>query len=146
MFGMFKKKVKVAQREVKNFEKRDLMQACVGIGLLVGYASGEFGQAESDKLQKVLANQPALANFGSEVNETYARYNAMLKEAGLLMGKVQILREIGDVKGDQREAEDVLITGITVALSDGEMDDKERKMLEEIAAVLGLRLETYIEA
>lgn len=36
MFGMFKKKAKIVQREVKNFEKRDLMQACVGIALLVG--------------------------------------------------------------------------------------------------------------
>lgn len=144
MFGMFKKKVKIVQREVANFEKRDLMQACVGIGLLVGYSSGDFGQAESDKLQKVLINHPALAHFGSEVNETYAKYNAMLKDAGLLMGKVQILREIGDVKGDQREAEDVLVVGLTVALADGEVDDAERKTLEEIAALLGLRLETYL--
>jgi len=144
MFGMFKKKVKVAQREVKNFEKRDLMQACVGIGLLVGYTSGDFGSAEAEKLQKTLANLPALAHFGSEVNETFARYNTLLKESGLMMGKLQIMREIGDVKGDQRESEDVLVTGLTVALADGEVDDKERAILEEIASVLGLRLDAYL--
>ncbi len=145
MFGMFKKKAKIVQREVKNFEKRDLMQACVGIVLLVGWADGDLAVSEGDKIQKVLANNPALANFGAEVTETFNRYNTMLRDAGFLIGKSQVMREIEDVKGDAREAEDVFLVGLTVALADGEIDDKELKVLTDVGMMLGLRLENYLQ-
>lgn len=145
MFGMFRKKAKIVQREVKNFEKRDLMQACVGIALLVGWADGDLSVSEGDKIQKVLANNPALANFGSEVSETFNRYNTMLRDAGFLIGKSQIMREIEDVKGDSREAEDVFLVGLTVALADGEVDEKELKVLTDVGMMLGLRLENYLQ-
>lgn len=148
MFGigkLFKKKVVVAAQTSKRFEKRDLMQATVGIALLAGWVSGSLSDDESVKIQKILANTPALEGFGSEVNETYDKYNAVLKDVGFLAGKIRIMREIGDVKGDRQEAEDVFVTGITVALADGVMDDAERALLEEIAGVLGLRLSTYVQ-
>ena len=56
MFNMFKKKAKLVGRQVNNFEKRDLMQAAVGIALLVGWADGDLAVSEADKIQKVLAN------------------------------------------------------------------------------------------
>lgn len=145
MFGMFKKKAKIVQREVKNFEKRDLMQAAVGIALLVGWADGDLSVSEGDKIQKVLANNPALAGFGAEVTETFNRYNTMLKDAGFLIGRSQIMREIEDVKGDSREAEDVFLIGVTLALADGEVDEKELKVLNEVGMMLGLRLENYVQ-
>ena len=145
MFGMFKKKAKIVQREVKNFEKRDLMQAAVGIALLVGWADGDLSVSEGDKIQKVLANNPALAGFGAEVTETFNRYNTMLKDAGFLIGRSQIMREIEDVKGDNREAEDVFLVGLTVALADGEVDEKELKVLGDVGMMLGLRLENYVQ-
>lgn len=146
MLGMFKKKANKAVGEVKRFEKRDLMQACVGIALLTGYADGELEASEAEKIQKVLATNEALAGFGPELTDTFNRYNALLKDGGLIMGRVKILREIEDVKGDRQEAEDVFVTGITVALADGEMEDAERKVLEDIGNRLGLRLADYFEA
>ena len=145
MLGLFKKKAKIVQREVKNFEKRDLMQAAVGIALLVGWADGDLSVSEGDKIQKVLANNPALAGFGPEVTETFNKYNTMLKDAGFLIGRSQIMREIEDVKGDNREAEDVFLVGLTVALADGEVDEKELKVLSEVGMMLGLRLENYVQ-
>ncbi len=46
-----------------------------------------------------------------------------------------------DVKHDTREAEDVLDVAVAIAEADGEIEPEERKVLEEIAGVLGLRLE-----
>lgn len=101
--------------------------------------------SEGDKIQKVLANNPALSNFGAEVTETFNRYNTMLRDAGFLIGKSQIMREIEDVKGDSREAEDVFLVGLTVALADGEVDQKEMKVLTDVGMMLGLRLENYLQ-
>ncbi len=49
-----------------------------------------------------------------------------------------------DVKHDTREAEDVLDVAVAIAEADGEIEPEERKVLEEIAGVLGLRLENYL--
>ena len=51
---------------------------------------------------------------------------------------------IEDVKHDTREAEDVLDVAVAIAEADGEIEPEERKVLEEIAGVLGLRLENYL--
>ncbi len=48
---------------------------------------------------------------------------------------------VEDVKHDTREAEDVLDVAVAIAEADGEIEPEERKVLEEIAGVLGLRLE-----
>lgn len=145
MWGMFKKKAKVAARNVAKFEKKDLMEATVGIAILVMYADGESKDSERDKTQKILNNTPALANYGPEVQATFQRYDTLCKEVGFMAAKVQIMREIKDCQGDQREMEDVLVTGLTVALSDGGMDEKEEKILKEVANTFGLRIENFIE-
>ncbi len=48
------------------------------------------------------------------------------------------------VKHDTREAEDVLDVAVAIAEADGEIEPEERKVLEEIAGVLGLRLENHL--
>ncbi|OVD00690.1 tellurite resistance protein TerB domain protein [Escherichia coli] len=45
---------------------------------------------------------------------------------------------------ETREAEDVMDVAVDSAEADGEIGPEERKVLEEIAGVLGLRLENYL--
>lgn len=144
MWGMFKKKAKIAARNVAKFEKKDFMEATVGIAVLVMYADGESKESERDKTQKILDNTPALTNYGPEVQATFQRFDTLCKEVGFMAAKVQIMREIKDCQGDNHEMEDVLVTGLTVALADGEMDEKEEKILKEVANTFGLRLENYL--
>ena len=44
-----------------------------------------------------------------------------------------------DVKGDQRECEDVLDVAVAIARADGEIEAAEEAMLKQIAEALGLR-------
>ena len=64
-------------------------------------------------------------------------------KAGYRVGRMEILREIQDVKGDQREKEDVLLAMLTVAEADGEIAPEEEKELNAVAQALGLRLSDY---
>ena len=64
-------------------------------------------------------------------------------KAGYRVGRMEILREIQDVKGDQREKEDVLLAMLTVAEADGEIEPEEEKELNAVAQALGLRLSDY---
>lgn len=142
--GFLRKKAKVAARDIAKFEKKDLMEATVGIGVLTMWVDGDAKDSERDKIQKILNNTPALANYGTEVQGTFSRYDTMCKEMGFMAAKVQIMREIKQCQGDTHEMEDVLVTGLTVALSDGEMDEKEEKLLKEVASLFNLRLENFL--
>ncbi|CAI2469977.1 Dna-J like membrane chaperone protein [Serratia ficaria] len=139
----FGKKVRKAASDIKKFEKRDLAQAVVNAAYLVAYADEECEASEKAKIEQVLRNQPALAAFATEINAISATIIGQL-ETNFKIGRRAALREIEDVKHDTREAEDVLDVAVAVAEADGEIEPEERKVLEEIANVLGLRLENHL--
>lgn len=141
---MFNKNASAATAAVKRMENKALMEATVAIAVLVMHCSGGAGDEERIKTEKVLANTPALADFGAQVTETYNRYDRLCTESGFMMAKVQLMREIADVKADQREKEDVFVTGLTIAAADGEVDEKEMSLLRQIGQALGLRPEDYL--
>ena len=115
----------------------------VGGCLLIAFADGDCEDSELKKLDEVLRSSKALEGFGSELTETINRFTARLK-AGYRIGRMEILREINDVKSDQNEKEDVLLAMITVAESDGEIEPEEKKELDQVAQRLGLRIEDFI--
>ncbi|EQA0898014.1 TPA: tellurite resistance TerB family protein [Escherichia coli] len=143
MFGIFGKKARRAATEIKKFEKRDLAQAVINAAYLVAYADGECEASEKAKIEQVLRNQPSLSAFTSEINAISATIIGQL-DTNFKIGRRAALREIEDVKHDTREAEDVLDVAVAIAEADGEIEPEERKVLEEIAGVLGLRLENHL--
>ncbi|SEN66576.1 tellurite resistance TerB family protein, partial [Halomonas caseinilytica] len=138
MFGkMFNKRMKQAQQNLKNVENRDLMEAIVGGCLLIAAADGEIEQEETDKLDQLLRSNQRLQGFGGEITQTIQRFRDQL-EAGFQVGRLQILREIGDIASDREHAEEVLVNMITIAGSDGEFEDEEVVVIKEVAGKLGL--------
>ncbi|EHU6406775.1 tellurite resistance TerB family protein [Escherichia coli] len=132
MFGIFGKKARRAAVEIKKFEKRDLAQAVINAAYLVAYADGECEASEKAKIEQILRNQPALSAFTSEINAISATIIGQL-DTNFKIGRRAALREI----------EDVLDVAVAIAEADGEIEPEERKVLEEIAGVLGLRLENH---
>ncbi|EFJ5343224.1 tellurite resistance TerB family protein [Escherichia coli] len=140
MFGIFKKKTRRAAAEIKKFEKRDLAQAVINAAYLVAYADGECEASEKAKIEQVLRNQPALSAFTSEINAISETITGQL-DTNFKIGRRAALREIEDVKHD---TQDVLDVAVAIAEADGEIEPEERKVLEDIAGVLGLRLENHL--
>ncbi|EPD3126685.1 tellurite resistance TerB family protein [Escherichia coli] len=120
-----------------------MAQAVINAAYLVAYADGECEASEKAKIEQVLRNQPALSAFTSEINAISATIIGQL-DTNFKIGRRAALREIEDVKHDTREAEDVLDVAVAIAEADGEIEPEERKVLEEIAGVLGLRLENHL--
>lgn len=141
MFG-WKKKARAAKAEIKKFEKRDLMEATVGGCLLIAFADGSCEEAELKSIDSLLRTNKALEGFGHELTDCINRFTERLK-AGYRVARLEILREIEQVKGDRQEAEDVLITMLTIAEADGEIEEAEQKELDTVAERLGLRLTDY---
>jgi len=144
MFGFLKKRAHRATNEIKKFEKRDLAQAVVNAAYLVAFSDGNCDALERAKIDQILKTNPVLANFTGELNEISGRIVSLL-ETDFKIGRRAALREIEDVKGDQREAEDVMDVAVAIAEADGEIEKAEMKVLEQIAMVLGLRLENHLE-
>ncbi len=138
MFGIFKKRANRAMSEIKKFDKRDLAEAVVNAAYLIAYADGELESSEKAKIDQVLRANPVLSNFQSELNSIASTIIAQL-EADIDIGRRAALRQIGDVKGDQRECEDVLDVAVAIARADGEIEAAEEAMLKQIAEALGLR-------
>ena len=144
MFGkMFGKKVAAAKVELKKVENRDLMEAIVGGCLLVSAADGEIEKEETNKLDALIRSNPQLSHFGNEITATITRYTEQL-EAGFRVGRLNILREIDDIKNNPQEAETVFVNMLTIAEADGDIEHEEQKVLEDVGRRLGLRIEDWL--
>jgi len=146
MFGFMKKLTgagaALAEKSVKS-ENRDLMEAMVGAATLIAYADGELEETEMKAIDAIISNSKRLQAFGSEPSQEFDRLCKVM-EAGYRMGRLNVMKEISDVKSNKEEAEMVLVMAIEVAYADGECEPEEEKELNAIAQKLGLRLQDYI--
>lgn len=141
MFGL-KKKLFGAGRTIKKLENRDLMQAIVGGCLLVAAADGEISKNEAAQIDIQIRANKALEHFGAEITKTVNLFTEQL-QAGFRLGRMNIMREIRDIKNNPADAEEVLVNMLTVAEGDGNISPEEMKVLDEIAVELGLRLKDF---
>jgi len=145
MFGI-KKKLFGAKVAAKKMENRDLMQAVVGVCLLVTAADGSISKAEAHQTDKQLRANKNLEHFGSEITAQINLYTEQL-EASFRIGRMNILREIKEVAANPLDAEEVFVNAIAAAEAEGGIDDKELQVLVEVGNLLGLRLKDFgIEA
>lgn len=141
MFG-FKKKLFGAKVAAKKIENRDLMQAIVGGCLLVAAADGDISKNEAAQIDIQIRANKNLEHFGSEITSTVNLYTEQL-QAGFRLGRMNIMREIRDIKNNPADAEEVFVNMLTVAEGDGEISAPEMKVLAEVGVELGLRLKDF---
>lgn len=141
MFG-FKKKLFGAKVAAKKIENRDLMQAIVGGCLLVAAADGEISKNEAAQIDIQIRANKNLEHFGSEITSTVNLYTEQL-QAGFRLGRMNIMREIRDIKNNPADAEEVFVNMLTVAEGDGDISGPEMKVLAEVGTELGLRLKDF---
>lgn len=145
MFGIGKK-LFGAKRAVKKLENRDLMQAIVGGCLLVAAADGEISKNEAAQIDIQIRANKNLEHFGQEITATVNLLTEQL-QAGFRLGRMNIMREIADIKNNPLDAEEVFVNMITVAEGDGNINPEELKVLAEVGVQLGLRPKDFgIEA
>ncbi|MDM1713520.1 tellurite resistance TerB family protein [Pseudomonas sp. 165] len=145
MFGIGKR-LFGAKRAVKKLENRDLMQAIVGGCLLVAAADGEISKNEAAQIDIQIRANKNLEHFGQEITATVNLFTEQL-QAGFRLGRMNIMREIADIKNNPLDAEEVFVNMITVAEGDGSISPEELKVLAEVGVQLGLRPKDFgIEA
>lgn len=130
-------------RSAKSVAKQNVFEAIVAASVLVAAADGEIEKKESEKLEKMLANNDSLSSFKkTEIQRLVAKYSATV-ETDFRMGKIKMMKEIEDISENAADAEEVFVTALSIAESDGEIEPKELAVLTEIGRRLGLSLKDY---
>ena len=81
--------------------------------------------------------------IGGNIRVTVAQVNGRQ----VRLGRMNIMREIADIKNNPLDAEEVFVNMITVAEGDGNISPEELKVLAEVGVQLGLRPKDFgIEA
>ena len=144
--GLFDKLKGLGQSLVNtavSVNNKDLMEAMVAAGTIVAYADGDCSDEEVAVVSAILNSSPQLEAFGDEPAKYFDKCCNQM-EASKRMGKNTLMKEIGDVAGNQEDSVRVLIMAIEVADADDNIDEDEMKMLNDIAKKLNLTLADYL--
>lgn len=137
--GMFSKFVKSA----KQIQNQNVMEAIIAGSMLIASSDGEIEKKEIDTLDKLLTNNDLLKAFKpAEIRKVIDRYAGIL-EAGFRVGKLKMLKEIGEISDNAEWSEEVFVTALTIAEADGEIEPSELAVLKEIGRSLGVNLANY---
>lgn len=130
-------------KSAKKVQNQNALEAIVAASMLVAAADGEIEKKETDKLDKLLTNNDSLSAFKpSEIRKIIDRYSGIL-EADFRVGKLKLLKEIGDISDNPDTSEEVFVNALAIAESDGEIEAKELDVLKEIGRTLGINLSNY---
>lgn len=136
-------KAKLAGASSKYSGRKDFLEAVCAGAALVASADGKVDDSEIDATIKAIsANESLNSGFDNRTIEQVA--NRMIDRAnGGRVGRNGLYKEIDDIAADKDMSEIVLLTALDIADADGNMDDKEKAVLENIAKRLGLSLASY---
>lgn len=125
-----------------------VMEAMVASMVLVAYADDICSNEEVDKVNDLIASNPQLREFRNEPVRLFDNYCDQM-EASPMMARIDLMKKITKVLGDETNAPRVLISAIEVAYSsveEGEdnISEKEEDTLADIAKALDLKLGKFI--
>lgn len=129
--------------KAKKVQNKNVMEAIVAGALLTAAADGTIERAETDKLTKLLNANDLLEAFrGREITKTIAKYENIL-DADFGIGKKKMLDEIADIADNDDHAQEVLLTMLAIAKSDGEIEPEEQAVILEVCRTLRLDPREY---
>lgn len=141
LFTKFKDKITGASSRLNG--RTDALEAVCAAAALIAAADGDIADDEVASTLNVIANNETLSN-AFDVRTIEQTADKMLKRAkGGFSGQAGLWKEIEDVAKDKAVAEDVLLIALDVAHADGEVGEKEQKVLTKLSAKLGLNLSNY---
>lgn len=144
MFAKFASKFKGASARIAG--KTDLLEAVAAAAAWIAAADGDISDSEIDTAMGALTSHEVLsAAFSVQVIE--ATMDKMIKRANAgRAGRSGLKKEIQDICGNESYTKDdlelVFCVAIDVADDDG-IDDDERKVLDKIGDMLGLKVSDY---
>lgn len=116
---------------------------CSKRSALVASADGNVEDSEIDATIKSVTSNETLSTAFTNTEITGCIEKMLDRANGGRVGRRALMKEIEDVTASAEEGEIVLLTALDIADADGTIDDDERRVLDQIAAVFGLKVSNY---
>lgn len=142
---MFSKKGSEAGAAISRLENKDLVEATIFGCVAVAYADGDLEESELKNIQLQIEANDVFKGFQPADLSLMIDKAVGLFKAGPVLGRKKAFDQIKDICRDATQAEEAFVAMITVAQSDGQIEEAEAKVLAEIGKILGgLKVETYV--
>lgn len=143
LFGkMFSKKSTEIKQAAAKISNKDLFEGVVWGSLFVAYADGTCDASEIEAVEGVIATDDQFDSWLSELPGTISKASRKF-DINIKLGRLEAIRQLGDLKSTPKDAELALVCIIAVA-DQGGISESEEKALQEVAQALGLNLRNYL--
>lgn len=124
--------------EVSKYKNRTFMVAVVEACAWLSAADGEIKPEEKQKMAGFLQRSEELKHF--DMKEVIKVFNGAVEniEFDLEVGKAEILKSIGKIKGNDEQARLLVRVVCALGASDGDFDANEQAVVRQICRELGL--------
>ncbi len=143
---MFFNKMKDAlQGKLKKLNGRtDFLEAVCAANALVASCDGEVSDEEIKVATKVVAANPILSGSFKQAQIEKCCDSMMKRAVAGRSGRLGLFKEIDDIAADAEMCEMVYVAALDIAEADGNVGDKEKTTLNEIAKRIGVDPKKYV--
>jgi tellurite resistance protein TerB len=141
-FDSFLSQLKTKANELKTealkFKNKDFLNAAMAGSALIAMADGSISSEEKQKMVKFIESNDTLSIFTtSDVIKAFQDFVGQL-EFDKDIGEAKAYQALGKMKSNAQAARLLVRMIIAIASSDGNVDDKEKKVAVKIAKELGI--------
>lgn len=141
-FDSFLSQLKTKANELKTealkFKNKDFLNAAMAGSALIAMADGSISSEEKQKMVKFIESNDTLSIFTtSDVIKAFQDFVGQL-EFDKDIGEAKAYQALGKMKSNAQAARLLVRMIIAIASSDGNFDDKEKKVAVKIAKELGI--------
>ena len=136
--SQLKTKANELKTEALKFKNKDFLNAAMAGSALIAMADGSISSTEKQKMIKFIESNDALSIFTtSDVIKAFQDFVGQL-EFDKDIGEAKAYQAIGKMKSNTEASRLLVRMIISIASSDGDFDDDEKKIAIKIAKELGI--------
>ena len=136
--SQLKTKANELKTEALKFKNKDFLNAAMAGSALIAMADGSISSTEKQKMIKFIESNDALSIFTtSDVIKAFQDFVGQL-EFDKDIGEAKAYQAIGKMKSNTEASRLLVRMIISIASSDGDFDDDEKKIAVKITKELGI--------
>lgn len=144
MLGKFMEKLAGGSKKLSG--KTDLLEGICSMAALVACADGDIEDSEVESALNALQSHETLSGAFSSTQIEQALDKQLKRAKGGFAGKLALKKEIDEMKSKNpaEELEMAFVIALDVAMSDGELEEAEKKVFDDLGRRLGFSLNNYL--
>jgi len=141
--GWLNQQKTTAQESITRFKNRAFLDAVVAGCALVAAADGKIDASEKQKMAGFIQRSPELKVF--DMREVIQQFNQIMDsfDFDFIIGKATALQTIAKIKHNEESARLLVRVCCAIGLADGDFDDSEKAVVQEICKELNVNPDEF---